>query len=353
MKYGKNSRHVLIIGAGAYGTALQACILSNPNNSVMLLNRKDCLTFQIDLSRFDFVLLAVPSQALREAALWLKEQLDKSTNQLSSRGLTAGSSNVCLDPAVKPRDDTKNTLKIISTAKGIEKNTMLLPHQILEEIFSNHDVSIAVLSGPSFAKEMMAGLPTCVVLASKDEKFLKMASPILHSSYFRIYDSNDILGVEIGGALKNVIAMVAGAVDGLNLGNNARAAVITRGLSEIAEIGVKMGASPLTFMGLSGLGDLILTCTGDLSRNRQFGFRMAKGESKISVLRSLGGVVEGIATTQSAYKLTKKLNIKTSLLMTTYQVLYQNLPISEALETLLNGQQSTEFDWINNGIADC
>ena len=317
MKRAKKS-HILIIGAGAYGTALKACILSNQNNSVTLLNREDCKSFDKDITNYDFILIAVPSQSLRACAQWIKK-------------------NKYL----------KNKLNIISTAKGIEKNTILLPHQILAEIFKEYkdQVFVAALSGPSFAKEMMQGLPTCVVLASKNKSLLKMASPILHSSYFRVYDSADILGVEIGGALKNVIAMVAGTVDGLNLGNNARAAVITRGLAEMAEIGVKMGANPLTFMGLSGLGDLILTCTGDLSRNRQFGYRMAKGENKISVLHSLGGVVEGIATTQSAYELAQKLNIKTSILMTAYLVLYQNLPISHALKSLLGGEQSAEFDW--------
>lgn len=319
--------HSLIIGAGAYGTALQTCIQSNKNHFVTLLNRESCKTFQEDITSYDFVLIAVPSQSLRSSALWIREQFDK--QKLSMTRL-------------------KKKINIISTAKGIEKDTILLPHQILGEIFKDYknNISLAVLSGPSFAKEMMQGLPTCVVLASKDKSLLKITSTILHSSYFRVYDSDDILGVEIGGALKNVIAMVAGVVDGLNLGNNARAAVITRGLSEMAEIGVKMGANPLTFMGLSGLGDLILTCTGDLSRNRQFGYRMAKGEDKISIIQSLGGVVEGITTAESAYVLTKKLKVKTSIIRTAYEVLYNNLPMQEALKSLLNGEQSAEFDWL-------
>ncbi|MES2615540.1 MAG: NAD(P)H-dependent glycerol-3-phosphate dehydrogenase [Bdellovibrionota bacterium] len=323
MKIEKKSR-VLIVGAGAYGTALEACVLTNQNRSVSLLNRQGCAEFSENIAQFDFILIAVPSASLREIALWIKQR-------------------------IKKNEFPKKKINIISTAKGIEKNSTLLPHQILQEVLQEiqEHISIGVLSGPSFAKEMMQGLPTCVVLASKDAKLLKTVSPLLHSSYFRIYDSNDILGVEVAGALKNIIAMVAGAVDGLSLGNNARAAVMTRGLAEMAEIGVKMGANPLTFMGLSGLGDLILTCTGDLSRNRQFGYRLAKGEDKNSILQSLGGVVEGIATTQSAYKLTQKLNIKTTILMTAYLVLYQNLPIVQAVKSLLGGEQSTEFNWLD------
>ena len=317
--------NILIIGAGAYGSALKNCILSNKNNSVTLLDRKGCQLFTADITSYEFVLLAVPSQALRECALWLKEQFEKNTS-------------------------TKKKLNIISTAKGIEKKTILLPHQILNEVFKPYEkqVFIAALSGPSFAKEMTQGLPTCVVLASKHKALLQLASPILHSPYFRVYDSSDILGVELGGALKNIVAMVAGAVDGLNLGNNARAAVITRGLSEMAEIGVKMGASPLTFMGLSGAGDLILTSTGSLSRNKQFGYRMAIGEDKNSILKSLGGVVEGIATTESAYELISKLNIKANILTIAFFVLYENLPISEALNILLDGKQSSELNWTNS-----
>ena len=323
-----NHHHVLIVGAGAYGNALKACILTTPNCQVTILNRQDCKTFSENILKYDFILIAVPSQSLREIALWIKEKIQLNSSENSAN----------------------KKIKIISTSKGIEKVTTLLPHQIIEDVFAhevehNH-VAYAVLSGPSFAKEMSLGLPTSVVLASKNKTFLKEASVILHSPYFRIYSSHDVMGVEIGGALKNVIAMVAGGVDGLNLGNNARAAVITRGLNEMAEIGVKMGANPLTFMGLSGLGDLILTATGDLSRNRQFGTRLAQGEDKNAIISSLGGVVEGIGTTQSVYELCQKLKIETRILMAAYKILYENFSIKKALETLLNRVQSPEFDWI-------
>jgi glycerol-3-phosphate dehydrogenase (NAD(P)+) len=317
---------VLIIGAGAYGNALKACILPRNNLSVTLFSKQDCENFSGSIYDFNVIILAVPSQSLRNCAQWLYQQLKKNLH-------------------------LQRKINIVSTAKGIERKSVLLPHQILEDVFGEFKktLSISVLSGPSFAKEMVLGLPTCVVLASNDKLLLKNVTSLLHSPKFRIYDSEDVLGVEIGGALKNVIAMVAGAVDGMNLGNNARAAVITRGLSEMAKIGIKMGANPITFMGLSGVGDLILTCTGDLSRNRQFGYRIAQGEDLNTVLQSLGGVVEGFATAESAYSLAKNLNVKTSIIQVAYQVLYENLPISDALQALITGEQSTEFNWPSIG----
>lgn len=204
----------------------------------------------------------------------------------------------------------------------------------------------ATLSGPSFAKEMLEGLPTCMVFASKHSDLQKRAAEILHSSHFRIYSSSDVVGVELGGALKNVISMVAGCVDGLKLGNNARAAVITRGLGEIAKIGMAMGADPMTFLGLSGVGDLILSCTSDLSRNRQFGFRLSQGESQSQIIDSMHGVVEGVTTAQSAHQLCQKLGVSSSVLHMAYCVLYEGMPIRQAVHSLINKEQGGEFHWI-------
>lgn len=328
----------LVIGAGAFGTAIAACI-HNPSNQVTIIAReaelfdslkshntlKHCemetfSKFNSKLTEFKLIILAIPCQSLRNVTEWMIEHWKKTENK---------------DP---------KKLNIISAAKGIEQKTLLLPSQILED-FWKKNASIGALSGPSFAKEMLEGLPTCVVVASKDQELLNIASSLLHSPYFRIYDSKDIIGVEISGALKNVIAMVAGAVDGLKLGNNARAAVITRGLAEIVRIGVKLGADPLTFLGLSGVGDLILTCTGDLSRNRQFGLRMSLGESKEKIKQSMMQVVEGIATTNSANELCKKLGIDTSIINTAYKVLYEDFPIKDAVSLLIERQQGSEINW--------
>ena len=334
-----NKDKILVIGAGAFGTAIAACI-HNPANQVTILAReadlfkslkhhhtlKNCEMeifekFNSKFSDYKLIILAIPCQSLRNVSEWMLTRWKKSE---SNKG------------------NNLNKINIISAAKGIEQKTLLLPSQILESFWNEH-ASIGTLSGPSFAKEMQEGLPTCVVVASKDQELLKIASNLLHRPNFRIYDSKDIIGVEVSGALKNVIAMVAGAVDGLKLGNNARAAVITRGLAEIARIGIQLGADPMTFLGLSGVGDLILTCTGDLSRNRQFGLRMAQGESKENILKSMNQVVEGITTTNSANELSNKLGIETSIINTAYKVLYENIPIQNAVSLLIEKQQGSEF----------
>ena len=234
---------------------------------------------------------------------------------------------------------------MVSAAKGIEQKTFLLPHQILAEYLPS-TAHIGALSGPSFARELAAGLPTAVVLASKSAQLRERTEMLLHRDFFRVYGASDVVGVEIGGALKNVIAMVAGAVDGLQLGNNARAAVVTRGLGEIAQLGVAMGADPLTFLGLSGLGDLILTCTGDLSRNRQFGLRLAAGETPAEIIGGAGQVIEGVTTAQSAYDLSQKLGLDTPILNAAYSVLYEHLSIKEAVFSLVSRERKGEFDWI-------
>ncbi|KAB8027399.1 NAD(P)H-dependent glycerol-3-phosphate dehydrogenase [Fluviispira multicolorata] len=333
----------LVVGAGAFGTAIAACI-HNENNAVTIIARshknfsnlkkhdilKECELqtfdeFNTDFSEFKLIILAIPCQSLQKVSEWMLKKwlLVRNCNEIIST----------------PK------LNIISAAKGIEQKSLRLPYQVLENFWQNN-AEIGSLSGPSFAKEMLLGLPTCVVVSSKSSELLSIAAQILHSPYFRVYDSNDIVGVEIAGALKNVIAMVAGAVDGLELGYNARAAVITRGLSEIAKVGVQLGADPMTFLGLSGVGDLILTCTGDLSRNRQFGYRIAKGESKENIIDSMAGqVIEGIATTQSAYELCNKLGIETSILSAAYKVIYEDMPIKDAVTLLIDKEQGREFKW--------
>jgi glycerol-3-phosphate dehydrogenase (NAD(P)+) len=340
-----DQKKILIIGAGAFGTALASCAVSQTNQVTLIartsknfatlklhpkLNQCNLQTFEEfkdDFFQFDLVILAIPCQSLRSVCHWIKDKLRE-------RGM---------DPLVKPGDDKR--LNLISAAKGIEQNTLLLPVQILEDVFGPTAI-IGSLSGPSFAKEMLDGLPTCMVFASKNEILSKRTAEILHSSRFRIYNSSDVIGVEIGGALKNIIAMVAGGVDGLKLGNNARAAVITRGLGEMAKIGVQLGADPITFLGLSGVGDLILTCTSDLSRNRQFGLRLSQGEERNEIVASMGGVIEGVTTTQSANQLCEKLGLQSSVLHTAYCVLYEGLPLRQAVHSLINKEQGGEFQWI-------
>lgn len=194
----------------------------------------------------------------------------------------------------------------------------------------------AVLSGPSFAKEVAEGKPTALSLACANEDHLIRLAKAFHSNRFQIFPTDDVLGVEIGGALKNVIAITVGASDGLGYGNNARAALMTKGIEEISNIGKALGAKEPTFWGLSGIGDLILTCTGDLSRNRRAGLKLAEGKSIKQILNELGQIAEGIRTTKSAYMLAKQLKVKAPILEETYNAIYGNKPITEAVESILD-----------------
>ncbi len=332
-----SAKQIIVFGAGAYGQALAAAALESgqsvlilaPNEAALSSARANPRLSSCSFKAMDLVaesdplegwntalvLMVVPCQSLRAAATWLSQRWKHDTG-----------------PAV------------VSASKGVEQSTLLLPHDVLGEVLPQGS-RVAVLSGPSFAKELSAGMMTSVVCASSEPAFTRSCAERLHRPNFRVYGSHDVVGVEVGGALKNVIAMVAGAVDELKLGHNARSAVITRGLGEITQVGVALGADPLTFLGLSGLGDLVLTCTGDLSRNRTFGMRLAKGERARDIIADLGQVVEGYTTTQSAYGLSRKHQLDTPIVNAVYSVLYEDVPVKEALQQLMSREQRLEFSW--------
>lgn len=223
---------------------------------------------------------------------------------------------------------------LVWLCKGFETGSRKLPHQVLNEAWPEHPPA-AVLSGPSFAQEVARGLPAALTVASHDMDFARSMAQALHDPMFRLYASTDVVGVELGGALKNVIAIAAGISDGLGFGLNARAALVTRGLAELTRLGLKLGGRPETFMGLSGMGDLILTCTGDLSRNRQLGLRLARGESLEGALRELGHVAEGATTALEAARLARQLGVETPITTAVAQILQQELPPREAVSALL------------------
>jgi glycerol-3-phosphate dehydrogenase (NAD(P)+) len=199
-----------------------------------------------------------------------------------------------------------------------------------------------VLSGPSFAQEVAAGLPTALTLASATPDTLRSAAAALHGGRLRVYTSTDVIGVELGGALKNVIAIAAGISDGLHFGHNARAALITRSVAEITRLGLKLGGQLDTFMGLTGMGDLILTCTGDLSRNRQTGLRLATGESLESVLRGLGHVAEGVTTAREVDRLATQLGVDMPITHAVCRVLYDGVPPGVVVDELLGRDRKAE-----------
>jgi glycerol-3-phosphate dehydrogenase (NAD(P)+) len=227
--------------------------------------------------------------------------------------------------------------------KGIEEDSLKRMSEVMEEIFSPlFTPHIATLSGPSFAQEVVQNHPTAVVVASKDLKLAQKIQHLISSVSFRVYTSEDIVGVELGGALKNVIAIAAGILDSLQFGTNSFAALITRGLSEITRLGVKLGARRETFSGLAGIGDLVLTCTGKLSRNRYVGYELGKGKSLVEIVSSMKMVAEGITTTLSARQLAKREKVEMPICEQVFQVLYKGKKPKKAIQDLMSRKLKEE-----------
>lgn len=232
---------------------------------------------------------------------------------------------------------------ITSATKGIEEETHLPPSAIIKDVLKGAPYrGIVVLSGPSFAKEVIARLPAAVCAASASKDAADIVQKTFSAPYFRVYTNGDVTGVELGGALKNVIAIAAGASDGLALGHNARAALITRGLAEIARLGVRMGSNPLTFSGLSGLGDLVLTCTGALSRNYTVGVEIGKGRSLMDITGGMKMVAEGVKTSRAARSLARIKGVEMPITEAVYNVLYEGKPPKEAVLELMTRELKGE-----------
>ncbi|NOY12440.1 MAG: NAD(P)-dependent glycerol-3-phosphate dehydrogenase [Deltaproteobacteria bacterium] len=225
---------------------------------------------------------------------------------------------------------------IVCASKGIENDSLMLMSQVFEEILpeASHR-RLGFLSGPSFAKEVLRGMPTAVVAAARTLSCAEEIQEIFSSDCFRVYTHDDIIGVELGGAMKNVIALAAGVSDGLGFGHNTRAALITRGLAEMTRMGLKLGGVAETFAGLAGMGDLVLTCTGDLSRNRTVGIELGKGRKLNEILDGMQMVAEGVQTTLSAYQLAKKIGVEVPIIEQMYQILYQHKDPRQAVSDLM------------------
>ncbi|WP_153111673.1 NAD(P)H-dependent glycerol-3-phosphate dehydrogenase [Propionivibrio limicola] len=224
---------------------------------------------------------------------------------------------------------------VIWVCKGLEAGTAKFPHQIVAEELGA-DVCSGVLTGPSFAEEVAKGLPMAITLASRDVEFARRMARELHSPRMRIYANEDLIGAEVGGAVKNVMAIATGICDGLGFGLNARAALMTRGLAEIARLGVALGGQPGTFLGLAGMGDLVLTCTGDLSRNRRVGLALAAGKKLPEILAELGHVAEGVGTAREVARLAAELGIEMPITQAVEAILYRDEPAVLAVEKLLS-----------------
>lgn len=234
---------------------------------------------------------------------------------------------------------------VVNATKGIENETLLTMSGIWKEIVPYKGfIDVLCLSGPSFAREVIQKIPTAITVAAEELEVARTVQRVFSTAYFRVYTSVDKVGVEVAGALKNVIAVAAGACDGLGFGHNTRAALITRGLAEISRLGVKMGAHPLTFSGLAGIGDLLLTCTGDLSRNRTVGFQLGKGRKLKEILGEMRMVAEGVKTAQSVHFLAMKMQVEMPISEQVYQVLYEDKDSRIAVRELMERDLRHEME---------
>lgn len=327
--------YIAVIGAGSWGTTL-AYLLSEKGYDVSLWAHEEDLAEEIKRTRINSIYL--PDINLPEN-IKISHRLDE----------VVAKARYVLNvvPSQHARSVFKEALSyipaeavIISASKGIEKGTLMTVSSILKEL---SDRPLAVLSGPSFAKEVIKKMPTAVTLATEDKDRGLILQEVFNTNHFRVYRHDDMLGVEIGGALKNVIAIASGISDGLGLGHNARAALITRGLAEMKRLGLAMGAKKETFSGLSGLGDLVLTCTGHLSRNYTVGMKLAQGIKLADIISQTKMVAEGVATAESAYELSKKYNIEMPIVEQVYKVLYEDKSPADAVNDLMCRSLKTEF----------
>ena len=328
---------ISVLGAGSWGSALAIAmsnvasvkLWSRSSNQVEQINlhriNKDYLSETIkfphnikatsdfsDALKADLVIIAVPSSVLRSILNILKQE-----------------------PKIPD---------IIWVCKGFEIGTSLLPHQVVSEVLAGFK-NIGALIGPSFAKEVAESKPTAIALASENLQFaLGWIDRLKAIPNFRIYANNDVMGAEIAAAVKNVIAIAVGICDGLDLGYNARAALITRSLNELKELVISLGGIPETIYGLTGVGDLILTCTGELSRNRQVGLKLATGAKIKAILNDLGHVAEGVNASKEVYDLSMRLNLDMPIIATVYKILFEEADIVKSVTNLLNREPKVEFN---------
>jgi glycerol-3-phosphate dehydrogenase (NAD(P)+) len=309
-----------VIGSGSFGTALGS-LLADKGYDVVLWTRSQEMVDSVNQNHRNFRHLpdlVLPPKLTASTSL---EEVVQGKDMIVS----APPSHALSEILHRIKDILPAKIPIVSASKGIENNSLRLVSEIFEsELPGSYHSQLSYLSGPSFAKEIVSKVPTIVSIASKNEATARKVQEIFSFTYFRTYWTPDVVGVEIGGALKNVIAIAAGVSDGFGFGQNTRAALITRGLTEISRMGLKMGADPMTFLGPSGMGDLVLTCCGEASRNRTVGFRLGKGEKLKDILDSMNEVAEGVKTTMSAKNLSDKMQVEMAITQEVYKMLYED-----------------------------
>ena len=328
-----------VIGAGSWGTAL-ANLLAEKGYDVRLWTREEEVYDSISKKHINSLFLPGVSLSKRIFPVKLLDEAVCGREVL----LMVVPSHFFRGILLKIKEYLLFPLPIICATKGIENTSLMLMSQVVDDVFGfEYKDSFACLSGPSFAQEVVEKNPTAVTLASQNKELAHKFQAMFNTSRFRVYESNDVIGVQLAGALKNVIAIAAGVADGLKLGYNARAAIITRGLAEISRLGIALGAYPLTFAGLAGLGDLILTCTGDLSRNRSVGIKIGQWNQLLDIIASMNMVAEGVKTTKSAYDLGIKLSVEMPMTEQMYHVLYEDKKPVDALNALMNRRLKHEL----------
>jgi glycerol-3-phosphate dehydrogenase (NAD(P)+) len=326
-----------VIGAGAWGTAL-ADLLARNGHAVALWAREPEVVSSVNARHENTIFLA--GAKLHDGVVAHAELASACTG--AELVIFATPSHVLRGIARDAAPAVASDATIVVATKGVERETLAVMSDVLAQQFPVH--AIVALSGPSFAAEVVARQPTAVVAASSNAAAAEMGQRALSGDDFRVYTHDDVIGVELGGALKNVIAVATGIAEGLGMGFNARAALITRGLAEMTRLGVKMGASPLTFAGLAGMGDLVLTCTGALSRNRSLGTEIARGVSLDEALATRHTVAEGVMTTHSARALAAREGIEMPIVTAVYRILFEHQPPRAAISELMRRELRAEGD---------
>jgi len=327
---------ILVLGAGSWGTAL-ALVLAQNQKAVWLWSHAIEHVQQMQTTRQNSHFL--PNITFPDN-LHIVSDLAQTVTQVRDI-LIVVPSHAFRETLIKIAPYLSNNARICWATKGLEYNTGLLLHQVAEAVLGNQ-YPLAVLSGPSFAKEVATQLPTAVTIASASPEYAKNVIQLFHNHYFRPYSSDDLIGTQIGGAAKNVMAIAAGIADGLGFGANSRAALITRGLAEIVRLGHALGGQSETFMGLAGMGDLVLTCTDNQSRNRRFGYALAKGKTHQQALDEIGQVVEGIHAAREVAHLAHKYHIEMPIVEQVNQVLKGDIQPIQAVENLLSRELKAE-----------
>jgi glycerol-3-phosphate dehydrogenase (NAD(P)+) len=329
-----------VVGAGSWGTAL-ADLLGHKGFKIDLWVFEKDVKEQIESSRENKVFL--PGVSLSRNIFPSNDLAG--VVKAKDLVLVVVPSHLMRETGKKIQGDISPETIVVSASKGIENKTHLTMSGVLRQIlYDTPEDSFAVLSGPSFAREVAEKVPTVVAAASKDQTVARFVQNVFATPYFRVYTNNDMIGVELGGAVKNVIAIASGVIEGLGLGLNARAALITRGLTEMRRLGLKLGANPRTFAGIAGVGDLVLTCTGDVSRNYTVGKKIGEGMKLNEILSEMRMVAEGVKTAKSVYNLSRKLGVEMPICHEIYRILYEDLSPKKAVHRLMTRALKHELD---------